>query len=167
MSSSVWRRFQPKPFRDYPIDSQKGCFGRTFDYAGTNLRPTTACHTALNRPTAAKSRVKSQPGQCRRWHDEDEFCCSAVLLLLARCERQAAMRRRPLLGVKPTRRDPFPDFSARFPGFSVGDSVRIRHLRVRILSGQPASAVSVGHFRVREKSAPLPPLGGTFVSLCG
>jgi hypothetical protein len=44
---------------------------------------------------------------------------------------------------------------------------RIRHLAVRILSGQPASAVSVGHFRAEEKWATFPPLSGAFVSLHG
>ena len=47
---------------------------------------------------------------------------------------------------------PFPDFSARFPAFCVGDWVRIRHLRVRILLGQPPSPVSMSNFRMSEIS---------------
>jgi hypothetical protein len=80
------------------------------------------------------------------------FCCDAVGLQLAHFGHQAAMRRCQLLGVKPTRRDPFPNFSTRFPGFCVGDRVRIRHLRVRILLGQPASLVSLGRFCSAEKA---------------
>lgn len=84
------------------------------------------------------------------------FCCDAVGLQLAHFGHLAAMRRCQFLGVKPTRRDPFPNFSTRFPGFCVGDRVRIRHLRVRILLGQPASAVSVGRFCIIGKPTTFP-----------
>jgi hypothetical protein len=93
------------------------------------------------------------------------FCCDAVGLQLAHFGHQAAMRRCQLLGVKPTRRDPFPNFSTRFPGFCVGDRVRIRHLRVRILLGQPASTVSKARFLAIGKAAIFPPVSAPFVSL--
>jgi hypothetical protein len=57
--------------------------------------------------------------------------------------------------------DPFPDFSARFPAFCVGDGVRIRHLRVRILLGQPASAVSTRDVNSFEKLPTFPTVGQT------
>jgi hypothetical protein len=67
---------------------------------------------------------------------------------------------------KPTRRDPFPNFSTRFPGFCVGDRVRIRHLRVRILLGQPASPVSRGCFPLTRIHATLPGVRETLRGLC-
>jgi hypothetical protein len=45
--------------------------------------------------------------------------------------------------------------------------IQIRHLAVRILSGQPASAVSAVHFRLAKKCPALPPLRPVTARLCG